>query len=455
MSDLTLARTLFGVTLGYHITYATLGVGIPFLIFLAEIMAAKKKDTSYQLFAKRLTRVAVLLVGVGIVTGTTVAVMLSVLWPKFMAVVGQIINIPFELEIFAFIMESLFLAIYVYGADKISQRTRIFASLGVSIGAALSALLVTDVNAFMNTPTGIKWDNGKILYANPWKAMINPSMPEELGHVLTSAYMAVAFVFAAVAAVSLLKKGLSEFEQRYHRQNLTLTMLVGGIAGILTAFFGDASGKMMATYQPEKLAAAEGLFHTTRYAPLVIGGIVNVHQQKIIGGIPIPGFLSWLATMHFNRPVKGLDAFARWTWPDLIPVHLMFDAMVGIGTFCILLSMIYFYFKWKKINLLSARWFLKLIVFSGFLAMAGIEDGWIFAEEARQPWIIYNLMTVREAVTTAPGIGWMFGGFMALFTVLLIATVWSLRVYFKKHTVCESEPSESFIHTSATKGVKA
>lgn len=123
MSELTLARTLFGVTMGYHITYATLGVGTPFLIFLAEIMAEATKDNSYRIFAKRLTRVVVLLVGVAIVTGTTVAVMLSVLWSKFMAIVGQIINIPFELEVLAFIIESLFLAIYVYGGNKIGQRS--------------------------------------------------------------------------------------------------------------------------------------------------------------------------------------------------------------------------------------------------------------------------------------------------------------------------------------------
>lgn len=455
MSDLTLARTLFGVTLGYHITYATLGVGVPFLIFLAETMAAKTHDGSYQLFAKRLTRVAILLVGVGIVTGTSVAVMLSVLWPKFMAVVGQIINIPFELEIFAFIIESLFLAIYVYGGEKIGQRARILTSLGVSIGAALSALLVTDVNAFMNTPTSITWKNGTVLHANPWRAMLNPSMPDELGHVLASAYMAVAFVFAAVAAKALLKRGLSEFERRYHKQNLTLTMFVGGISSIFTAFFGDASGKMMATYQPEKLAAAEGLFHTTNYAPLVIGGIVDPAKQKIIGGIPLPGFLSWLATMHFNAAVKGLDAFAKWTWPALASVHLMFDAMVGIGTFCIALAVVYFIFRWKMKSLLTKRWFLILLVASGFLAMLGIEDGWIFAEEARQPWIIYNLMTVRQAVTTEPGIGWMFGGFIALFTVLLIATVVALRVYFHRHTICETEIEIHTDHLASGKKVQA
>lgn len=443
MSELTLARTLFGVTLGYHITYATLGVGIPFLIFLAEWMSARTKDSTYRILAKRLTRVAVLLVGVGIVTGTTVAVMLSVLWPKFMAVVGQIINIPFELEVFAFILESLFLAIYVYGGDKLSQRARIWTSLGVSIGAALSALLVTDVNAFMNTPYGVVWQDGKVVHANPWLAMLNPSMPEELGHVLFSAYMAVAFVFAAVAARQLLKSPIHAIERRYHQQNLTLMMAVGGISSILTAFFGDASGKMMATYQPEKLAAAEGLFHTTTYAPLVIGGIVDPAKQKIIAGLPLPGFLSWLATMHFDGVVKGLDAFPRWTWPALAPVHFMFDTMVGIGTFAIVLAMVYFFFWWKRKSLLHARWFLKIIFLMGFLAMLGIEDGWVFAEEARQPWIIYNLMTVQQAVTTAPGIGWMFGGFIALFSGLLIATVWSLTTYFRRHPVFSDDAKQN------------
>ncbi|MCY0876043.1 MAG: cytochrome ubiquinol oxidase subunit I [Firmicutes bacterium] len=439
MSEVLMARTLFGVTLGYHITYATLGVGIPFLIFMAEVMFWRTKDPSYRLFAKRLTRVAILLVGVGIVTGTTVAVMLSVLWPKFMQVVGEIINLPFEFEVFAFIMESLFLAIYVYGGERLSQKARIFSSLFVAIGAGLSALLVTDVNAFMNTPAGLDWVDGRVLHANPWAAMINPSMPTELGHVLASAYMAVAFVFAAAAARGLLKKQATAFERAYHKKNLTLTMSIGGIAAVCTAFIGDAAGKMMATYQPEKLAAAEGLFHTTKYAPLVIGGIVQASKQRIVGGIPIPGLLSWLATTHLNATVIGLDAFPRWTWPALAPVHLMFDTMVGIGTFAIGVAFVYFLIRWKVVPRLHDRWLLWVIVLTGFLSMVAIEDGWVFAEEARQPWIIYGMMTVDQAVTTAPGIGWMFGGFMLLFTVLLIGTVLSLRSYFTHHPLTTDE----------------
>ncbi|PWI58478.1 cytochrome ubiquinol oxidase subunit I [Sulfoacidibacillus thermotolerans] len=447
MSEEVMARALFGITLGYHITYATLGVGTPFLIFLAEIMSFRTQNPLYRVFAKRLTRVAILLVGVGIVTGTTVAVMLSVLWPKFMEVVGQIINLPFELEVFAFMMESLFLAIYVYGGDRLSEKARIFSSLFVSIGSGLSALLVTDVNAFMNTPTGLTWANGQVENANPWAAMFNPSMPTELAHVLASAYMAVAFVFAAVAAKNLLKPHLSEFERRYHKQNLTLTVAVGGIAAVCTAFLGDAAGKMLAVYQPEKLAAAEGLFHTTRYAPLVIGGIVNTAQQKIVGGIPVPGLLSWLATFHFDGTVRGLDTFPKWTWPPLIPVHLMFDTMVGIGTFAIAVAFVYFLYRFKARTKETPRWLLWTIFITGILSMLAIEDGWIFAEEARQPWIIYGLMTVAQAVTTTPDVGLMFGGFMVLFTVLLIATVWALRHYFKNHPLREDDDTADITGT--------
>lgn len=451
MTEAVMARALFGITLGYHITYATLGVGIPFLIFLAEVMTSRTKDESYRVFARRLTRVAILLVGVGIVTGTTVAVMLSVLWPKFMEVVGQIINLPFELEVFAFIIESLFLAIYVYGGDRLKPRARIVSSFFVTLGAGLSALLVTDVNAFMNTPTGMTWVHGTVENPNPWLAMLNPSMPYELGHVLASAYMAVAFVFAAAAAKGLLRRNLTPAERTYHRKNLTLTMAVGGVTAVLTAFIGDASGKMMATYQPEKLAAAEGLFHTTRYAPLVIGGIVEPAKQMIVGGIPIPGMLSWLATTQLSGKVIGLDAFPSWTWPALAPVHLMFDTMVGIGTFAIGLAFVYFVLRWRKHAWLFARWFLWVIYAMGFLGMLAIEDGWVFAEEARQPWIIYNLMTVDQAVTTTPGIGWMFGGFMALFTVLLIATVVTLRTYFRNHPL-DGELAPSPKATGLAKG---
>ncbi|QSO52380.1 cytochrome ubiquinol oxidase subunit I [Alicyclobacillus curvatus] len=430
MSHLMMARALFGITLGYHIGYATISVGAPMLIVIAEILAAKTGQEMYRLFAKRVTMVLVLLVGVGLVTGTTVAVMLSVLWPGFMKTVGEVINLPFQIEVFAFMLESLFLAIYLYGGDRLSVRARIVSAGFVSLGSGLSALLITDVNAFMNTPVGFQWTNGHVTNANPWRAMLSPAMPTELMHVLVSAYMTVGFVFAAMAAKGLLNKKSTPWQRAYHAKVLRFTMALGGVMAVATAVVGDASGKFLAHYQPEKLAAAEGLFQTTKNAPLVVGGVTDARTHQVIGGIPIPDMLSFLATGNFSGQVTGLDAFPQSTWPPLF-VHVLFDVMVAIGSAGIGVGLIYALYLWRTKQ--TPRWLLWVIVATGLLSMAGIEDGWTFAEIARQPWMIYGYLRVSQAVTAANGIGWMFAGFLSLYTVLLAGTIWALRIYFRKN----------------------
>lgn len=438
MSHVLLARALFGITLGYHIGYATITVGTPFLIFLAEVMAVRTGQPYYRVFAKRITLVLMLLVGVGLVTGTTVAVMLSVLWPGFMRTVGEVINLPFQIEVFAFMLESLFLAIYVYGGDRLSVRARIWSALLIAVGSGMSALLITDVNAFMNTPVGFNWVNGHVENANPWKAMLNPAVPTELSHVLVSAYMTVGFVFAAVSARGLLRKHTTPFEREYYRRSLNLSLWVAGIMSVLTAVVGDAAGKFLERYQPEKLAAAEGLFKTTSHAPLVIGGVVNAQSQSISGGLSVPDLLSFLATGRFNGTVIGLNHFAKSTWPPLF-VHLLFDIMVGIGSLGILISVIYGVSRLRSKSVDSPRWLLRAVFLMGILSMLGIEDGWTFAEIARQPWMIYGLLTVSDSVTTTSDVGLMFSGFLSLYTVLLLGTIWALRTYFRHHPLKDEE----------------
>ncbi|WAH40682.1 cytochrome ubiquinol oxidase subunit I [Alicyclobacillus fastidiosus] len=331
MDHVHLARVLFGSTLGFHIIYATLGVGIPFMVTIAEVTYALTGDIDYAIMAKRWTRGFTVLLAVSITTGTTVALQLSLLWPKFMQLVGQIIALPFLIEIFAFFMEALFMSIYVYAADRIPRRWRIASVLLVAIGAAASALLITDANAFMNAPQGFRLENGKAVDVHPWQAILNPSLPTSDFHVLMTAYMTVGFVTAAVAAYGLLKKSHTERERQHQYKALMLSLALGGTFGIVAAISGDMSGKYLAGHQPEKLAVAEGLFNTQAHAPLVIGGRVSPSRQDVIGGIKVPDMLSWLATDRLDGVVKGLNDFPRDTWPPLF-LHLFFDGMVGIGT---------------------------------------------------------------------------------------------------------------------------
>lgn len=436
MDDLVLARSLFGTTMGFHIIFATLGVGLPLMILVAELIYQKTKDDHYAIMAKRWTKAQAVLLGVAIPTGTIAGTQLALLWPGFMEVIGRVMSLPFQIEIYAFFVEALFMSIYVYAADRLSPAMRIVAVFFVLVGAAASAVLITNVHAFEGTPAGFKMENGKITDVDPWAAFFNPSFFITAGHVVVSAFMTGAFIVASVAAYKMIRSQKKENIYRFHRKALLLSLTIGGIFSLLTALNGHESAQMLHEYQPEKLAAAEGLFETTSHAPLAIGGFTDPNEEKVKWAIEIPWALSFLAANRFDTVVKGLNAFPRDEWPPLF-IHTLFNAMVGVGMLLILYSIIGVI--WRKV-LKKDRfptWLLVIFMTAGPFSLIGIEFGWIFACTGRQPWVIYHLQKTSDVVTTTGSIGILFLFFTFVYAVLGAAVVYVLLYYFRKHPVDE------------------
>ncbi|GIO68695.1 cytochrome ubiquinol oxidase subunit I [Paenibacillus sp. JTLBN-2024] len=433
MDNVMLARSLFGSSMAFHIIFATLGVGIPFMIVIAEILYQVKKDKDYAMLAKRWTKGLAILLGVAIPSGTLVGVMLSLLWPGFMEIVGQVIALPFQIEIWAFFLEALFMSIYVYAADRLPAAVRILSVVFVAIGSSMSAVLITDAHAWMNTPSGFRLENGQVVDVHPWAAVFNPSLATTAMHVLLSAYMTGAFAVASVAAMKLLKRPHSERERAYHYKSLFLSLFIGGIISLITALSGHETAQMLHAHQPEKLAAAEGLFETQAYAPLSIGGVVDKETRSIKGAIEIPWALSFLAGNRFDTIVKGLNDFPEEEWPPLF-VHTLFNLMVGIGMLLILVSVFTVGFRILA-KRPYPRWLLYSLLFAGPLSMVGIETGWVFSCTGRQPWTIYHIQKTASAATQAQHLGSLFVLFLGLYAFLLIVTAVVMFYYFKRHPV--------------------
>ncbi|KPC98618.1 putative cytochrome bd menaquinol oxidase subunit I [Geobacillus sp. BCO2] len=436
MDDVIIARSLFGTTMAFHIIFATLGVGIPIMILLAELLYQKTKDYDYAVMAKRWTKGLAVLLGVAIPSGTIAGVQLSLLWPGFMEVIGKVMSLPFQIEIYAFFIEALFMSIYVYAADRISPLMRIVSVFFVALGASASAILITNVHAFEGTPAGFRIENGEIVDVDPWAAFFNPSFFVTAGHVVLSAYMTGAFVLASIAACQLLRAAQNEQVRRFHQKALKLSLTVGGVFSLLTAINGHESAQLLHQYQPEKLAAAEGLFETQSHAPLAIGGFTDAKTQSVKWAIEIPWALSFLAGNRFDTVVKGLNDFPKEWWPPLF-VHTLFNAMVGIGVLLLFLSAAALIWqKWRK-RPAFPRWLLYSFVAAGPLAVIGIECGWIFACTGRQPWVIYRMMKTEEAVTQTGNLAVLFALFVAIYILLSIAVALVLRYYFRRHPVAD------------------
>ncbi|WP_071394968.1 cytochrome ubiquinol oxidase subunit I [Bacillus tuaregi] len=446
MDDLVIARSMFGTTMAFHIIFATIGVGLPFMILMAELMYQKTKDFQYAVMAKRWTKAFAVLLGVGIPTGTIAGVQLSLLWPGFMEVIGRVMALPFQIEIYAFFIEALFMSIYVYAADRIPPWMRIVSLTLVAIGALGSAVLITNVHAFEGTPAGFRIVNGEITDVDPWKAFFNPSFIVTAGHVALSAYTTGAFVVASIAAFKMLKNTAGSKLYLFHKKALLLSLIIGGVFSLLTALNGHTSAQYLHEYQPEKLAAAEGLFETQTHAPLAIGGFTDRETQEVKWAIEIPWALSFLAGNSFDTKVIGLNDFPEEWWPPLF-IHTLFNVMVGIGSLLILLAgFTLFWHKWlKKPHFPNPL--MWLLVLSGPLSVLAIESGWIFACTGRQPWTIYRILSTADSATTAGNLGVLFTFFIIVYVILAAAVLFVLLYYFKRNKV------EDDLHRAEAKGV--
>ncbi|QSS99931.1 cytochrome ubiquinol oxidase subunit I [Pontibacillus sp. ALD_SL1] len=434
MDTVMLARALFGTSMGFHIIYATIGVGVPLMIIVAEIMYIITKDEDYKIMSKRWTKGFAILLAVSIASGTIVGVLISLLFPGFMQIVGQVIALPFQIEIFAFLIEAVFMSIYLYAADRLPTWLRLISITSVAIGAAASAILITDAHAWMNTPAGFEMNaNGEVINVDPWRAFFNPSFVVTAIHVTVSAYMTVAFLVGSIAAARLLKSNISDQERHYHKKSITLAIYIGAIMSLSTAINGHETAQMLHEYNPRKLAAAEGLFETTTHAPLSVGGWTSREDQEVKYAIEIPYALSFLAGDRFDTEVKGLNEYPEELWPPLF-VHTLFNVMVGIGTMLIGLSFLAIFWRWILKRELPG-WMLALFVGGGPLAIIGIEAGWCFSCIGRQPYTIVNVLKTSDAATQANNVGILFVLFVILYAILLVVTVAVMVSYFKRHPV--------------------
>ncbi|MBM7691363.1 cytochrome d ubiquinol oxidase subunit I [Peribacillus deserti] len=432
VSDLVIARAMFGTTMAFHIIFATLGIGIPFMILISELLFLKTKDQDFSIMAKRWTKAKGVLLGIAIPSGTIAGVSLSLLWPGFMEVIGRVMALPFQIEIYAFFIEALFLSIYVYAYDRISAKARIISLTLVTFGALASGVLISNVHAFESTPAGFRVENGHIVDVDPWAAFFNPSFYVTAGHVALTALMTGAFVMGATAAYKMLRNSPGSRSYKFHSKALVMSLVTGGIIALLSSLNGHASAQHLHEYQPEKLAAAEGLFETQSHAPLLIGGTVDPDTQEVKWGIEIPWALSFLAGNSFDTVVRGLNEFPREHWPPLF-VHTMFNGMVGIGMYTLLIAVLgVFWIKFLKKEAVP-KWLLWAVTLSGPLSVLAIEFGWILACTGRQPWTIYHVLSTADSVTSQTNLGTLYMLFVLVYLLLGVAVIAVLYYYFKRH----------------------
>ncbi len=418
MSDLLAARSQMAISLAFHIVFAAVGVGLPVLILVSQGLWLRTRDRVYLRISRAWTKGFAVLFAVGAVSGTVLSFELGLLWPEFMRVAGPLVGMPFSLEGLAFFTEAIFLGIFIYGWDRISEKAHFAAGVVVAVSGGLSALFVLSVNGWMNAPTGYLPGAGA-RGIDPVAAMTNPFWIANTIHMVLAAYMCTAFGAATIHAWRLLRTPGS----RFHEKALRISVGFGAVVALLQPLSGDVTAGVVAEQQPAKLAAMEAHFETGPCAPLVIGGIPDEAAGVVRFGLEIPCGLSLLVGRDPDHVVTGLNDIPEDERPPVLPVHLAFQVMVGIGTLLAGLGVWALVSFFRRQPLSAHRWYLLALVAAGPLAFLAMESGWVVTEVGRQPWIIYGVMRTADAVTPMPGLVVPFTTFTLLYVLLSILVV--------------------------------
>lgn len=403
MSDVLFARAQMAYSLGFHIVFAAVGIAMPLLMVIAELMWLRTGDPEYLALAKRWSKGTAVFFAVGAVSGTVLSFELGLLFPGFMAHAGPLVGLPFSLEGFAFFTEAIFLGIYLYGWDKVGRWAHVGAGLVVAASGALSAVFVTLVNAWMNAPTGFRVRDGQIVDVDPLAALATPFALHEILHTLLAAYMATTLAVGAIHAWALLKAPRSSF----HRRALAISLAVTIPVTLAQPVVGHHAGQQIAVHQPMKLAALEGLEKTQPRAPISVGPI------------EVPGLLSFMAFNDPDAVVKGLEEVPVADRPHWI-VRPSFQLMVGLGSLAAAYALFTAVVAWRRRRLPEGRWWLWATIALGPSGVVAMEAGWVVTEVGRQPWTIFGVLRTSEAATPVRDLWLPFLIFALVYAVLAV-----------------------------------
>jgi len=401
MDVLTLSRFQFALTSAIHYLYPPLSIGLGVILVIIEAVWLKTGRPIYHQMARFWTKVFALTFAIGVATGIVLEFEFGTNWATYSRYVGDVFGSALAAEgIFAFFLESGFLAVLLFGWDRVSRGVHFLATCMVCLGAHFSAIWIVVANSWMQTPAGFhivgEGLKARAEITDFWQMVFNPSSMDRLFHTLCGAWQAGAFLVVSVSAWYLLKQKHREFA----RASLRVGLLVGFAASLLQLVSGHSSAVGVARNQPVKLAAFEGIYETTSNAPLVLFGWVDERSEMLKGSVAVPGLLSYLAYNDTRATVRGLRELAP-NPKDRPPVNFSFQlyhVMVAVGFGMILVGGLGFLYFWHG-SLFERRWMLWLLVLSVLGPQVANQAGWFAAEVGRQPWIVYGLLRTSEGLS--------------------------------------------------------
>lgn len=418
-----------GDSLGFHIIFVMFGLTLPILVSWFELTGIRKKDKKYTDIAKFWSKIMAILVITGVISGTVVALQMTLVWPGILKFGGPVIGLPFMYETYAFLIEATFLGLYMmtWNNPRVSPMIHWLFGLGIIVGSTLSAFAITSIDAWMNLPTGFTIVHGSFANIDVIKAMFSETSIVEFIHSMPGYYVASSLGLLSFYAFKLFRMKGSERKAASHKMDWTIIqrlMVFATLALTVTIITADITGKYLAKNEPSKLATIELVSKTDTNVPFTYGGVQDVNGNITGPYVKIPDALSLLAGGSFDSKVTGLDKVAINDRPPEV-IHTLFDIKLALVGLLTVMIAGYFAIKYFRTAWLTKRSLLMLLGIGGFMGIIIVELGWTITEMGRQPWAVRGYVTTADAVTKTQditGFGYIFpAAFLLLFFVTAIA----------------------------------
>jgi len=392
-------RLQFAFTITYHYLFPQLTMGLALLIVIMKSLALARRDERWNDAARFWIRIFGINFAVGVVTGVPMEFQFGTNWAAFSRATGRVIGHTLAMEgLFAFFLESSFLAVLVWGERRVGRVGHFLASVALFAGSWLSGYFIIATNSFMQHPVGHEvLADGTFRLVDFASFVLNSWAIAAYAHNMVASVVTASFVVAACGAYYTLRGRHLDHARRF----LQVGVAAGLIASIAVAFpTGDRQAKLVAQYQPVSLAAMEGRFESGTMAGITLIGQPNVAERKLDNPIHVPGMLSFLAFGTFHSNVPGLLEFPEDRWPDNIELlYYAFHVMAGLGTLMIALMLLSASLAWTG-RLFRTRPVLWMLMLAFPFPYIATTAGWMTTELGRQPWLVYGLL--RTAAGASP-----------------------------------------------------
>jgi cytochrome bd ubiquinol oxidase subunit I len=432
MDALLLSRIQFAVTGMFHFIFVPLTLGLSIMVAWMETRYVISGDETWLRMTKFWGKLFLINFALGVVTGITMEFQFGMNWAEYSRYVGDIFGAPLAIEAtVAFFLESVFIGLWIFGWNKVSKKVHLLSIWLVAIATNLSALWILLANGWMQHPVGFVLRNNRAEMVDFMAVVTNPFGLVKFGHQIVSGYTVAAFFVMGISAWHLLRKTDPGFFKRSFRQ----AALFGLAATILVAVIGDLHSVVVARNQPAKFAAMESIWETQKGVGMNLFLMPDeANECNAVERLCIPNMISMLAFHDPNAIITGLKDIPRELRPPVLPTFLSFRAMVGLGTFFVLASLVAVLLSFKK-NLEEYRLFLTLLVFIIPLPYIANQLGWLVSELGRQPWIVFGVLKTADAVSkniSTAQVAISLAGFTLLYGGLGFMDIYLLTRYARK-----------------------